>query len=68
MVKEHGANIVQVAIQGEKTTSCLVRPDLDFVIVSSGNEERLCFVKVNASDRTIVLFEAVDQGSHSIVP
>lgn len=59
-MEEDRADIIQVAIKRENTASGLVRPNLDLVIVSTGYEERLCFVEVNAADRAIMLFKSVD--------
>ena len=68
MVKEDCAYIVQVAIEGKETSPALVRPDLDFVIIPTRDEEGLSFVEVNASNRTVVLLEAIDQGTHPVIP
>lgn len=68
VVEEDGSDIIQMPIQREEASSGLRRPHLDFVVVSSGYEERLCLVEVDASDGAIVLFEAVNQGSHAVVP
>lgn len=67
-MEENGSHVVQVAIQGEKTSPSLVAPDLNLVIISSGHKEGLGRVEVNASNRAIVFFEAIYQGSHAIVP
>lgn len=37
-----------------------MRPDLDLVVVPARHEEGLCFVKVYASYRPIMLFEAIN--------
>lgn len=68
MVKENCADIIQMPAQSEETSSSLIRPDLNLVIVTSGNEERLCAVEVNAPDWSIVLFEAVNECSHTVIP
>lgn len=57
-----------MAIQCEKTSPGLVIPDFDLVVVTPGDEEGLGRVKVNASNRTIVLFESVNESSHAIIP
>lgn len=62
------AHIIQVTIQGEQTPPSLVVPDLDLVIITGGHEQGLCWVEVDASDGTIVLFETVNEGSHTVVP
>jgi len=68
MVEEDSPNIVQVAIQSEQTSASLIGPDLDLVIISPGNEEGLCLVEVDASDRPIVLLESINESSHTVVP
>jgi hypothetical protein len=36
--------------------------------VTSGDEEGLRLMEVDTADRTVVLVEAVDEGSHAVVP
>lgn len=38
MVEKDSPNVVQMAIQGEETSSALIRPDLDLVIVPARYE------------------------------
>jgi hypothetical protein len=38
VVEEDGPDIVQMAVQGEQASSGLVRPDLDLVIITAGDE------------------------------
>jgi len=38
MVEEHGSDIVQMTVQREDTSPCLVRPNLDLVVVSARHE------------------------------
>lgn len=33
MVEENGTNVIQMAIEGEETSSALIRPDLDLVVI-----------------------------------
>ena len=33
MVEEYGPNVIQMAIEGEETSSTLIRPDLDLVVI-----------------------------------
>ena len=33
MVEENGAYVIQMAIKGEETSSALIRPDLDLVVI-----------------------------------
>ena len=68
MVEENGPNVVQVAIEGEETSSALIRPDLDLVVVPTRYKQRLCLMEVYASNRPIVLLEPFYQGSHAIIP
>lgn len=68
MVEEDGADVVEMAIQGEQASSCLIGPYFDLIVVTARNEERLRFMKINAADRSIVLFESIDQSSHPVIP
>ena len=68
MVKEDSSNVVEVTIECEETSSGLVGPYFDLVVVSSRNEERLCFMEINTADWSIVFLEAVYQGAHPVVP
>lgn len=68
MVEKYGANVVEMTVQCEKTSSCLVGPDFDLVVVTTRDEERLCFVEVDASNRSVVFLESIDERAHPIVP
>jgi hypothetical protein len=68
VVEEDGANIVEMAVEGKEAATSLERPDLDLVIITTGHEERLCLVEIDTSYGTIVFFEAVNQGSHAVIP
>ena len=68
MVEEDCTDIVQMAIEGEEASSTLVRPDFDLVIITTRNEQRLGLVEVNASNGTVMLLKAVNQGSHPVIP
>jgi hypothetical protein len=68
VMEEDSADIVEMAIEGEEAATSLERPDLDLVVVTTGNEERLCLVEVDTSYRTVVFFEAVNQSAHAVVP
>ncbi|KAH3668498.1 hypothetical protein OGAPHI_002252 [Ogataea philodendri] len=68
MVEKHGSDVVQVAVQSEQTFPGLQRPNLDGVVVTTRHENRLRWMEINSSDRTIVLFKPVDQGSHPVIP
>lgn len=60
MVKEDGSDVVEMAVEGEKATSSLVRPDFNLVVVTARDEKRLCLVEVDTTNRTIVLLEAIN--------
>mmetsp|Transcript_7624 Transcript_7624/g.18433 ORF Transcript_7624/g.18433 Transcript_7624/m.18433 type:complete len:242 (+) Transcript_7624:3479-4204(+) len=62
------ANVIEMPQQREKASSQLVIPDLDFVIVTSANDQRFGFVKINSSNRSVVLFESIDDGTNSVIP
>ncbi|KAI7242227.1 hypothetical protein KC330_g81 [Hortaea werneckii] len=68
VVEEDGAHIIQVAIQGEHAPSRLVVPHFDLVIITSGNKHGLRPVEVHAPNGSIVLFKAIDEGAHAVVP
>lgn len=68
MVKEDGSDIVEVTVQGEETPSCLIRPDLDLVVVTTRDEKRLGGMEIYSSYRPVMLLEAIDQCPHAIVP
>ena len=68
MVEEDGPDIVQVTAQCEKTSSCLIRPDLDLVVVTSRHEQGLSLVEINTSNGSVVLLKSVDQRAHAVVP
>lgn len=67
-MEENGSDIVEMAVKGEQATSCLIRPDLDLVVVATRDEEGLCLVEVNTTNWSIMFFESIDQCSHTIVP
>lgn len=68
MVEEDGSNVVEMTVEREETSSGLVGPYFDLIVISSRNEQRLCLVEINPADRSIVFFEAINEGSHAIVP
>ncbi|GAT24524.1 phospholipid-transporting ATPase [Aspergillus luchuensis] len=67
-MEEYRPYVVQMAIQCEHATTSLVVPDLDLVVVTSGNEEGLCRVEVNATNGAIMFFEAINESSHAVIP
>jgi len=68
VVKEYSSYIIQVTIECKDASPCLVRPNLDLVVVSPRYEKRLGLVKVDASDRPVMLFESINESSHTIIP
>jgi hypothetical protein len=68
MVEENGANVIEMTVQCEKTSSRLVGPDFDLVVVTTRYEKRLRFMEVDASNRPVVFLESIDERAHSIVP
>ncbi len=62
------ANVIQVAKQCEEASSKFIVPDLNFVIISTGNDERFMEVKVYATDGSVVFFKAVDDGAYAVIP
>lgn len=68
MVKENGPHIVQMPIQREQTSPCLVRPDLDLVVIAARDEEGLCLVEIDSSNWAIMFFESVNERPHAVVP
>lgn len=67
-MKLHGADIVQMAQQGEEAAAQFVVPHFDFVVVSARDDEGLMEVEVDAADGAIMLLEAVDDGADAIIP
>ena len=49
VVELDGADVIEMAEKGEKTTTQLVVPHLDLVIVTSRNEERLRLMETHSS-------------------
>jgi hypothetical protein len=54
--------------QGKEAPSELVIPHLDLVVVAPGNQQRLCVVKVDASNGPVVLLETVNDRPDAVVP
>ena len=67
-MEENRSDVVEMATESEETPSCLIRPHFDLVIVSTRHKQGLCLVKVNSSDRAIVLFESINECPHTVVP
>ena len=68
MVEEYRADVVEMAIEGEQTSPCLIRPDLDLVVITTGDEEWLCFVEVYSSYWTVMFLKSINQCAHPVVP
>lgn len=68
MMEENSSNVIKMAVQRKEASSSLVRPDFDLVIIAARYEERLCFVKVDATDWAIVLLKSIYQRAHPIIP
>lgn len=67
-MEENGADVVEMAIQREEASPCLVAPDLDLVVVAATHKQRLRLVEVDAANWAIVLFKSINQSSHAVVP
>jgi hypothetical protein len=62
------SNVIQVPQECKETTAELVVPNFDFVVIATGNNQRLMEVKVHTTDRSIVFFEPINDCSYTIVP
>jgi hypothetical protein len=67
-MKLDGANIIQMTQEGKETTAQFVIPYFDLVVITTGYNERICQVKVDATDGSIVLFKTINDGSDPIIP
>lgn len=65
MVKLDGAYVVQVTIQSEQTTSCLVIPHFDLVIVTTRDKKRLRRMEGDAAYRAYKLCVRVNHDACS---
>lgn len=68
MVEEDSPHVIQVPVEREETSSCLIGPDFDFVVVSTRDEQGLRPVEIDSTHRSVMLFKPIDKGSHSIIP
>ena len=68
MVEEDRSNVIEMAVKCKEASPGLIRPYLDFIIVSARHEQWLSLVKVNAAHWPVMFLESVDQGSHSVIP
>ncbi len=60
VVELNRPNVVQVPQQREKAAAQLVVPYLDFVIISARDNERLNLVKINTTNRAIMLVKSLE--------
>ena len=67
MMKLHCSDVVKMASEGEEALPLLVVPNFDFVVISSGYEERLRLVKVDSPDRSFMFFKLVDDRFHGVI-
>ena len=67
-VEFHRTDVIQVPQKGEEATPKLVIPNLDLVIITAGDDEGFVEVKIHAAYGAVMFFEAVDDGSDSVVP
>ena len=68
MVEKDCSNIIQMSIESEQAPPALIRPDFDLVVVSPRYEQWLGLVEIYASDRPVMLLEAIYQCAHTIIP
>jgi hypothetical protein len=57
-----------MAIQCKQTPPSLVVPDLDLVIITTGDKQGLGRMEIDSSNGAIVFFEAINESSHAVVP
>jgi hypothetical protein len=57
-----------MTIQCEETPPSLVVPDLDLVIITTGDKQGLSRVEIDSSNGAIVFFETINQSSHAVIP
>ena len=67
-MEEDRPHIIEMSIESEETSSRLIGPHLNLVVIPSRDEERLCLVEVDAAHRAVMLFEAIDESAHAVVP
>jgi hypothetical protein len=67
-MKLDGTNVIEMSQQSKEASAQLVVPNFDLVIVSSADNERLVQVKIHSTDRTVVLFKAINHCAYTIVP
>ena len=64
----NSADVVQVAQERKETAPSLEVPNLDLVVIASRAKERLRLVKVDASNRPLVLLVPVQEGAYTEIP
>ena len=68
MVEEHGAHIVEMAVQREQHLARLVVPHLDLVVVATTHKQRLRGVERDATHRPLMVLEALVDRTRLVVP
>eukprot|EP00117_Sycon_ciliatum_P042067 scpid19236/ scgid30660/ len=68
MVEFGRSHIIQMTEESEQASLHFVIPDLDLVIVSSGNKQWLVAVKINSTNRSVMLIKPLNQCAHTIIP
>ena len=63
-----GSNVVEMPIEGEEASSGFVVPHLDFVVITTTDEQGLCRVEVYASNGAFMFLQAVIYRAHLVVP
>jgi hypothetical protein len=62
------AYLIQMSEQRKQTTTQLVVPDLDFIVVSSRHKEWLRQMEIDTSDWPVMLLKAINHRSNTVVP
>lgn len=62
------SDVVQVTQKSEKTSPQFVVPNLNLVVVTARNNQRLVRMKVNSTYWAFVLFKAINYSSYTVVP
>jgi hypothetical protein len=67
-MKLNRADVNKMAEESKETPAKFVIPDLNFIIVSSRNDERMYKVKVDSGDGCVVFLKSVNVSSYAIIP
>lgn len=57
-----------MTIQCEQTPPSLVVPDLDLVVITTGDKQGLGRVEIDSSNGAVVFFEAINESSCPVIP